>query len=264
MAKKGRKYKGWKIFFLTVLVMVVAVATAGCVLWQRLSEGQKQEVEAQILLIWNNIGKLREPYDSKKFDGIDVSHWNGIINWEKIGKYENLKFVYIKATEGAKVSDCRYRRNLEGAKKQHLRVGSYHLLSTQSSVRAQFENFKRHVDRSEQDLIPMLDIEADIGWRGQQLRDSVALFSSLVKKHYGKKPLIYASHDFYNVHLSPHFDDHHLFIARYGQKPRLKSGAAHQLWQSSNYGRLQGMPFYAFTDFIRLQNGTSVEKLRLR
>ncbi len=264
MEKKGRKHRGWKIFFLMVLVMVVAVAAAGCVLWQRLSKDQKKEVKGQISLIWNNISKSREPYDSKKFDGIDVSHWNGIINWEKIGKYENLKFVYIKATEGAKVSDCGYHRNLEGAKQQHLLVGSYHLLSTQSSVRAQFENFKRHVDRSEQDLIPMLDIESGISWRGQQLRDSVALFSSLVKKHYGKKPLIYASQGFYDDHLSPHFDNHHLFIARYGQKPSLKYGAAHQLWQSTNCGRLQGMPFYAFTDFIRLQNGTSVEKLRLR
>lgn len=38
--------------------------------------------------------------------GIDISHWNGIIDWEKVRSDEaNYKFAYVKATEGINYPD---------------------------------------------------------------------------------------------------------------------------------------------------------------
>ena len=48
--------------------------------------------------------------------GIDVSHHQGKIEWEKVKKWKNKKldFVYIKATEGATYIDRTYKTNLKG------------------------------------------------------------------------------------------------------------------------------------------------------
>ena len=35
------------------------------------------------------------------YQGIDVSNHQGLIDWSLVSKDENIKFVYIKATEGA-------------------------------------------------------------------------------------------------------------------------------------------------------------------
>ena len=42
-------------------------------------------------------------------DGIDISHHNGKIDWEKVQKgHPEIRFVYIKATEGASWVDSNY------------------------------------------------------------------------------------------------------------------------------------------------------------
>ena len=45
--------------------------------------------------------------------GIDVSHHNGKINWEKV---TDVEFVYIKATEGATYVDPLFQQNIKGAR----------------------------------------------------------------------------------------------------------------------------------------------------
>lgn len=54
--------------------------------------------------------------DQKPF-GIDVSHHNGKIAWQKV---PNVEFVYVKATEGATYVDPMFRLNIKGAKSRKL------------------------------------------------------------------------------------------------------------------------------------------------
>ena len=39
-------------------------------------------------------------YNATGYDGIDVSRHNGLIDWKKVSKNRNIKYVFIKATEG--------------------------------------------------------------------------------------------------------------------------------------------------------------------
>ena len=81
--------------------------------------------------------------------GIDVSHHQEYINWKKVATNKNIKFVYIKATEGAAGParrDAHYRRNIEGAKAAGFKVGSYHVYSSKSTAYEQFNNFKAVVN----------------------------------------------------------------------------------------------------------------------
>ena len=179
-----------------------------------------------------------------KYDGIDVSHHQGDIDWLLVASDSNISFVYIKATEGSTHIDTKYDYNIKNAKKAGLNVGSYHFFTSSSSAVKQFDNFKKHVDKSRQDLLPMVDVESSgiRNWNKQQLKDSLAVFIWLVKKAYGRYPLIYSDAVFYTSRLSPRFDKLPLFIARYNSKAsRVKKTDRHFVWQVSENGSIDGI-----------------------
>ena len=125
-----------------------------------------------------------QPYTRGGYDGIDVSKHNGVIKWKEIAKNKRIKFVYIRATHGKGYVDRHYRRNIRLARKYGLKVGSYHLMSAGSSATAQFRDFQKMVKKSEQDLIPVLDVEEkgiQGRWKGRQLQDSIQVFAHLVR-----------------------------------------------------------------------------------
>lgn len=39
----------------------------------------------------------------RQYDGIDISHHQGKIDWKEVAKDEQIKFVYIKATQGTSI-----------------------------------------------------------------------------------------------------------------------------------------------------------------
>lgn len=174
-------------------------------------------------------------------DGIDVSDHQKVIDWDAVARDKRIKFVYIKATEGATYQSSHYRSNLANAKRVGIKVGSYHFLRTGSRIRDQFANFTRVVKKNEQDILPLIDIEVRQGWTNQQVRDSVKLFADLVEEYYGCRPMIYTSSHFYNHILGRAFADYPLFIARYANNaPSLDSGQW-ILWQYSEKGRVNGI-----------------------
>ena len=209
--------------------------------------------------------KLRgAPYSAGNYDGIDVSKNNGVIKWNEVAADKRVKFVFIKATEGSGYVDPLYRRNIRQARAAGLKVGSYHFFTSRSSSVAQFAHFRNTVRRDEQDLLPVLDVE-ELGirgrWKGRQLQDSVRVFAGLVKRHYGKYPIIYSNEHFYNRELGHAFNRHFLFIANYSSKPDVDGSGRHNVWQYSERGHLRGIGEYV--DLNRLADGTSVEDLIL-
>lgn len=202
-----------------------------------------------------------KPKKKAQVYGIDVSHHQGKINWKKVPK--SVQFVYIKATEGSGWVDNRYATNIKEARAQKFKVGSYHYFRMTSSAHAQFNNFKRNVKKSQQDLIPMIDVETLDGKRPKALRDSLLVFCKLVEKHYGKKPMIYAPMSHYNDWLDPTFNKYHLYIANYnGRKPTLRSQGAYTIWQYSEKGSVTGIPMKV--DLARFNAKYDVSSISLR
>ena len=207
--------------------------------------------------------KLYRDDQTLVYDGIDVSSYQKDIDWSTTAADRNIKFVYVKATEGATFTSNHYRRNIENARRYGVRVGSYHFLRTGSSIRSQFENFVSVVKKEEQDLIPLIDVEYRRGWTNQQLRDSVKLFADLLEEYYGCRPMIYTSSSFFNSYLAPDFVNYPLFIARYSKtRPQLTHGAKWILWQFSERGRIQGID--AYVDLCRFNTGCSLNDIMMK
>lgn len=203
----------------------------------------------------------RDP--SLVYDGIDVSSYQKDIDWRATARDKKIKFVYVKATEGATYTSRHYTYNMENARKQGIKVGSYHFLRTGSRIKDQFENFKRSVKKSDQDLIPLIDVETRQGWTAQQLRDSVKMFADMVEEYYGCRPMIYTSSSFFNNLLGAAFADYPLFIARYAtSEPQLSCGAKWTLWQFSEKGRISGIDHPV--DLCRFNKGCSLSDILIK
>ena len=196
------------------------------------------------------------------FDGIDVSKYQGNINWGELKKNPKIKFVYIKATEGSDYIDPTYLDNIRNARKHGFKVGSYHFLSTRSSVVTQFVNFARTVKRDEQDLIPVIDVEKLKPWTSQQLRDSLKVFADLVEEYYGCKPLIYTSEKFFTTNLGRAFADYPLFIAKYSTAaPNI--GYKWIIWQFADNGLFKSIVKgnYGEVDLSRFNKGYGINDI---
>ena len=186
--------------------------------------------------------KVQSSRESTDYDGIDVSSYQKDIDWDAVCRDKKIRFVYVKATEGATYTSPHFRYNIENARKHGLKVGSYHFLRTTSSLQSQFENFTRAVKPEEQDLVPLIDIEQRGNWTPKQIVDSLEVFIKMVSKHYNCRPMIYTMTSFYNKYLASHFKKYPLFIARYSESaPELNDGAHYTLWQYTDQGTVKGI-----------------------
>lgn len=195
-------------------------------------------------------------------DGIDVSHHQGRINWQAVAKDTTIRFVYIKASEGTSVHDKSFKRNAQNAHKHGIKVGAYHLLTTKSSPETQFQNFLKNVGDTHMDLIPTIDIEANL-LHDKKMVDYAKRLSSLMQKHYGCKPLIYTSSDIYNLRLHPDFASYYLWISAYSRRcPLLKGKTRINIWQYTERGHINGYAYHI--DLNCFVNGMTIDKLLLR
>lgn len=196
------------------------------------------------------------------YDGIDISSYQGYIDWNKVSSDKNIRFVYIKATEGATYHSHHYAYNLSQARRNGMLVGSYHYLTSSSTIDEQFQNFSSFALKSVQDLVPMLDVEVRGTWSRSQLLDSVDKFCQLVKNHYGVQPMIYSTMEFYNKNLTPHFNKHLLYIGRYSKEPpEINWEGKYTIWQFSETGIIPGID--AYVDLCHFHKDTWVQDIIL-
>ena len=180
----------------------------------------------------------------KQLHGIDVSHYQGRINWEVVDQQHNVHYVYIKATEGVKTIDDRYEYNFRECKRVGLKVGSYLFFRPHLSARAQFDLFCSVVDTKSQDLLPLIDAEAIKGVSIPVFQQRLLELCSLFEKEYGVKPLIYTGRNFYNrnIHGNPRLSEYKYFIASDSlDEPELNGNDDYLLWQYSATGRVSGI-----------------------
>lgn len=176
--------------------------------------------------------------------GIDVSHYQGRINWDEVARDARVTYVYLKATEGTGNADDTYRYNFSECKRVGLKVGSYHFFRPQLSARAQFDQFVGHVETRRQDLLPVVDIETTNGVSDGVLQARLLEFCELLEREYGKKPIIYTGKNFYNKHIfsNTRLRSYKFFIAAYSFiEPELYDDNDYVLWQYSATGSVRGI-----------------------
>lgn len=131
---------------------------------------------------------------SSWLEGIDVSHWNGTIDWSQVAS-SGKRFAMIKATDGRTGVDPTYTQNRQGAVAAGLKVSAYHFAepdpSTGDAV-AEADHFVDTAGIGVGNIIPALDLERNqynlsagelIAWTQDWLDE--------VKARTGISPMIY-------------------------------------------------------------------------
>ena len=180
--------------------------------------------------------------------GIDVSHHNSRIDWFRVkngnvGKIE-VKFCFVKATEGIDLKDNDFHNNFSGAKREGLIRGAYHFYVPSADPEQQAQNFIESVTLEAGDFAPVIDFE--IHGKGRRVRgnlvENVKKFINILEKHYGVKPIIYTNGYIFREYIKHNFDDYPLWISDYGsQKLEGYENTKLVIWQHSTDGKVEGI-----------------------
>lgn len=174
--------------------------------------------------------------------GIDVSHYNGQIDWNRVARNGKVLYAICKATENTSMVDNTFNYNTREARKAGIPVGSYHFFTPNVSGKAQFEHFKRTVDMNTQDVITMLDVEVRGKEPLEEFHRKIREWLDAFEAEYHYKPMIYTSLNFYNKYLAGPFDDYIWMIAKYGEgAPNPKNSIPFATWQYTSNGVVEGI-----------------------
>jgi lysozyme len=183
--------------------------------------------------------------ENYEIHGIDVSRYQSRINWPLVKQMDvadvKIGFAFIKATEGAGLTDKTFYRNWIKSKKSGIVRGAYHFFIAAQSGRAQAKNFIKQVHLEPGDLPPVLDVENLNGYSSKAMQDGVAEFLKTVEAHYHVKPIIYSNANFYTTHLQERFSEYPLWVAHYFEPSQPRVDADWHFWQHSDLGSVNGI-----------------------
>jgi len=194
--------------------------------------------------------------------GIDISHYQGNIDWERLASSKTSRFpvhfVFMKATEGADHADETFPFNFDQARRHGFIRGAYHFFSPRTDPVRQADFFIRNVRLAVGDLPPVLDVE-NVGKNTPgELKTAVKIWLDCIEAHYGVKPLLYTSYKFKNRYLNDSiFSAYPYWIAHYYVDSVKYEGPWH-FWQHTDAGNVPGIKEEVDLDVF---NGT-LEQLR--
>ena len=199
--------------------------------------------------------------NSYKIAGVDVSQWQGDIDWVKLaGPRTRVKFAYLKATEGATLNDPLFEANWRGSQQGGLLHGAYHVLNFCKTAEEQFENILKTVPK-EKDSLP---IAVSVLWFGQPYLPSQSNCNDIkriramllellfdLERAYEKVPVIYIPAEGVGAILDESFYHYSIWLRYF--KPsndsnfkfdinrlRLPGGNPWAIWQVSEDGEFPG------------------------
>ena len=162
--------------------------------------------------------QVLEKHEGKSI-GIDVSEYQGKINWSYVDTLEKkypLHYVFIRATVGKDRKDYQFKRNWLGAKENEMIRGAYHYYRPNENSLEQAELFIKTVSLQKGDLPPVLDIEKlPKNQSIANLKLGLKRWLQAVESHYGVKPIIYTGERYYDDFLKEEFSDYLFWIANY-------------------------------------------------
>ncbi|MDE6282819.1 MAG: hypothetical protein K2L97_02390 [Muribaculaceae bacterium] len=179
--------------------------------------------------------------------GIDVSHHNGDIDFERLSKADtDVDFLYVKATEGTDYIDPQFYDNVRRAAEAGIPVGAYHFFRYDTDGELQALNFLHAIKRRRLSLPPAIDVEDWGNPDGHTAALIVERLRTLTEylRGEGYDPIIYTNLDGYHRLIRGNFDNLPLWISSFSDPP-LDIDPANirwSIWQYSHRGSVPGVP----------------------
>jgi lysozyme len=190
---------------------------------------------------------LPQPSDYQ-VHGIDVSKYQGLIDWDQV-RASGVKFAWIKATEGGDSADSQFRRNWELARQAGVPRGAYHFVYWCRPWQEEMRWFEANVPVESDALPPVLDVEATPTSRSCKrtlYRDEVLVqmrqMLEEMERHFGKRPVIYSTVDFYaGILAGGGLSNYPIWVRSTKYSPAIKYDRRWHFWQYQSDGRVPGI-----------------------
>lgn len=174
--------------------------------------------------------------------GIDVSAWQGDINWSKVAQ-SGIGFAMVRASYGTNQIDKKFVRNMNGISGTGINPGAYHYTyaTSVSEARAEAENFLNTIGPYSFYYPVALDIEDDsIANLGRDRATDIAYeFCDRVERS-GYYVCIYSNLSWFRNNLNmdrlSRFD---IWLAQWSNSPTYDGEFG--MWQYSSEGSVQGI-----------------------
>ncbi len=158
--------------------------------------------------------------NSKNAQGIDVSRYQGKIDWNKVAS-DGISFAFLKASQGVSYRDPQFLSNVQGARAAGLAIGAYHFLDAESPAEAikEAQNLYGAITAAGGPdkflLSPVLDHESNPGKLGKTELTAIAkAFLLEIERLTGRKPILYTSNSFAG-NFGAELAAYRLWVARY-------------------------------------------------
>ena len=206
------------------------------------------------------------PESTPTYQGIDVSAWQGYIDYEKV-KQDGIEIVYIKATEGTWYVDSYLQYNYENAKKQGLKVGFYHFVRATNSeqARQEAEFFAKAIENMSPDCRLAMDFEEFADLSIEQINEISFAFLEHLQEITKKDLVIYSNtNDAINIFSEELAQKYPLWVANYGVQEPYDNGKWSSWigFQYTSRGIVSGISGYvdknAFTKEILLEDTSPI------
>ena len=182
--------------------------------------------------------------------GIDVSKWNGSIDWKAV-KNEGIDFVIIRcgyrgSSAGALIEDPTFRTNIKGAQAAGLKVGVYFFTQAVNEAEAVEEaSMVIELCKGYSISCPVyLDVEGSNG-RGDSI--SAAQRTANIKafcgtiQNAGYKAGVYANKTWFTSKINtPQLTNYKIWLAQYAASPTY-TATRYDMWQHTSKGRVSGI-----------------------
>lgn len=213
-SKKNSKKRNSRYDYLLLVIFLIIVPIS-MILWVKYKRSHRESISNKT---FENLYISDSPY----LFGIDISHYQGKIHWNKLKETEHpIKYIFIRATMGKTGRDYRFKENWIEANKKGFIRGAYHYYRPNEDSDLQFKNFQSIVRLNKGDFIPILDVEKPSRYGKDYLRKGVLNWLKLAEKAYGVKPMVYTGLDFYDKNLKGYIDQYPIWIAAYSGENRL-------------------------------------------
>ena len=169
--------------------------------------------------------------DNNSVWGIDISHHQGNIDWDKFEKSKPA-FIFLKATEGTTHRDTKYKEYKERAEDLSIVVGAYHFFNYYTNGKQQAKNFLNYADLTKGNLPPVLDAEFKSSMPPKQkVQNELMAFINHIEMTTGEKPIIYCEADYYNKYLKSELNGNYpLWISDFWREPSCN----YMFWQKTD------------------------------
>lgn len=224
-------------------------------------------VVASLLIITVPVYAL-SPSSSEIYRGIDVSEWQGNVDFEKV-KEEGIEIVYIRAGQGFSYKDAQFERNYEEARRNGLKIGVYHYMTARSveDAKLQAQFFVSLISKKQIDCKLAMDFESFGNLNRTQINEIAVAYMNEVKRLSGKDVVVYSNTYDAKYIFDSGVAENPLWVAQYGVNEPQDNGNWRNWvgYQYTSTGRVNGISgnvdLDRFTKDILLNNREEVPEV---